>query len=112
MQGMPLNKGKHLIAEVEGVRCSVVETGVNESRADFLKELLRHNGYEVKMEKEKAKDGTLLDTYILGVTDILFNPVIKVYQQKLLAPGGSVVTPAYWNQWGADTTLPYWQVTR
>ena len=107
---MPLNKGKHTVAEIEGVRCTVVETGLTPSRAGFLKDLLEHNGLEVKMEKEKAKDGTPLETLILGVTDILFNPVIKVYQHKLFRKDGHEVTPAYWNQWPEDPDLPYWQV--
>ena len=109
---MSLNKGKHVVSEIEGIRCTIVETGLNESRALFLKELLEHNGYEVKMEKEKAKDGVLLETFILGVTDLLFNPVIKVYQHRLLTSEGKEVTPAFWNQWTVDTDLPYWQVVR
>ena len=52
---MVLNKGKHVVAEIEGVRSTVVETGLNESRSLFLKELLQQNGYEVKMEKERPK---------------------------------------------------------
>jgi hypothetical protein len=109
---MALNNGKHIVAEIEGVRATVVETGLNESRCLFLKELLRNNGYEVKTEKEKAKNGTQLETWILGVTDIEFNPVIKVYEQKILRPDGKPVTPAYWNQWAVDPDLPYWMVVK
>ena len=109
---MPLNKGKHIVSEIEGVRCTVVETGLIESRAQFLKELLMHNGYQVKMEKEKDKDGTALETWILGVTDLIFNPVIKVYQHRLFTKEGKEVTPAFWNQWPVDTELPYWQIVR
>jgi hypothetical protein len=107
---MALNKGKHNVIEIEGVRCSVVETGLVESRALFLKELLENNGYEVKMEKEKTKDGAELDTLVLGVTDILFNPVIRVYAQKLMRKDGHIVTQAYWNQWPVNPDLPYWMV--
>lgn len=109
---MVLNKGKHVVAEIEGVRSTVVETGLNESRCLFLKELLQQNGYEVKMEKEKAKDGTPLETWILGVTDLVFNPMILVYEQKMLRPDGHPVTPAYWNQWAVDPDIPYWMVTK
>jgi hypothetical protein len=108
---MAINKGKHNVVEIEGVRCSVVETGLTENRALFLKELLEDNGYEVKMEKEKAKDGTPMETMILGVTDILFNPVIRLYAQKLYRKDGHVVTLQYWNQWLVDTDIPYWMVT-
>jgi hypothetical protein len=107
---MALNKGKHIVAEVEGERCTVIETGLSESRAAFLKELLIHNGFAVKSEKEKAKDGSTLETSLLGVTDLLFNPVIKVYQHALLRKDGKEVTPAYWNQWPEDPDLPYWEV--
>ena len=109
---MSLTKGKHNVIEIEGVRCSVVETGLAENRAGFLKRLLQDNGYEVKMEKEKAKDGTSLETWVLGVTDILFNPPIQVYGLKLKRSDGKPVTLQYWNQWPADPDLPYWMVTR
>jgi len=109
---MSLNKGKHNVQEIENVRCTVVETGLSTERAQFLKTLLIANGYEVKMENEKAKDGTAMPGLILGVTDLLFNPVIKVYQNKLFRTDGKIVTPAYWNQWDSDPDLPYWMVTR
>jgi len=108
---MALNNGKHNIVEIGGVRCSQVETGLTEGRALFLKNLLEDNEYEVKMEKEKTKDGVELDTHVLGVTDILFNPVIRVYSNKLLRKDGHVVTQAYWNQWPVNFDLPYWMVT-
>ena len=52
---MPLESGKHIEKEIEGVRCRVVETGMDEERMNFIKELLEHNGYEVKTEKEAKK---------------------------------------------------------
>jgi hypothetical protein len=109
---MSLNNGKHVVTEIEGVRSTVVETGLNESRCLFLKEILRQNGFEVKMEKEKAKDGTQLETFILGVTNLVFNPMIWVYEQKMLRSDGHPVTPAYWNQWAVDPDIPYWMVTK
>jgi hypothetical protein len=109
---MALSKGKHNIAEIEGLRCSVVETGVSEDRADFLKNLIVFNGYVVKMEKEKAKDGSELSSFVIGVTDLLFNPMIVVYEKKLFRKDGKTVTPAYWNQWPEQDDIPYWQVQR
>jgi len=109
---MALNNGKHVVTEIEGIRSTVVETGLNENRSLFLKELLLQNGFEVKTEKEKAKDGTPLETFILGVTDLVFNPMIRIYEQKLLRPDGHPVTPAYWNQWAVDPDLPYWMVIK
>jgi hypothetical protein len=109
---MALSKGKHTIAEIEGIRCSVVESGVTPERAEFLKNLLVFNGYEVKMEKEKGKDGTELETFVIGLTDNLFNPMIVVYEKKLIRKDGLTVTPDYWNQKPGQDALPYWQVQR
>ena len=109
---MTLTKGKHIVSEIEGVRCTVVETGLNETRALFLKDLLIHNKFEVKMEKEKSKEGTPMETWILGVTDLIFNPVITVYEKKLFRHDGHIVTPAYWNNWAVDPDLPYWLVEK
>ena len=66
----------------------------------------------VKMEKEKAKDGTELETLVIGLTDIFFNPMIVVYEKKLVRKDGFTVTPAYWNQWPEEDTIPYWKVQR
>jgi hypothetical protein len=107
---MVILKGKHIIAELDGVRCTVVETGASEARAEFLKEILSFNRYEVKVEKEKAKDGSLLDTFVIGVTDILFNPMIAVYQKKLFRKDKKTVTPEYWYQKAGQDDIPYWQV--
>ena len=109
---MALTKGKHTVIEIEGIRCSIVETGLTQERADFLKGTLLDNGFEVKMEKEKAKDGSALETSVLGVTDILFNPAIQLYGLKLKREDGKVITLQYWNQWPVDPDLPYWMVTR
>jgi hypothetical protein len=103
-------KGKHTVAEIEGIRCSVAGTGISEARKEFLKDLLTRNGLEVKAEKEKAKDGTPLETWVIGVTDIYFNPVIAVYGHKLHRQDGAEVTPAYWEQWALPVDVPYWQV--
>jgi len=109
---MALLRGKHIISEVEGTRCTLVESGIDQKRADFLKDLLTGNGYTVKVEKEKAKDGTPLETYMVGTTDIFFNPVIRLYQKKLFRNDGKVINPAYWYQWPYSWDIPYWQVHR
>jgi hypothetical protein len=109
---MAILKGKHNIAEIEGIRCTVIEAGIARERAEFLQNLLLFNGYEVKMEKEKAKDGTELESWILGVTDLIFNPMIVVYEKKLKRRDGYTVTPAFWNQSPDQDILPYWKVQR
>ncbi len=106
-------KGKHTVVEIEGVRCSLVETGASDDRVRFLKEVLALNGYEVKAEKEKAKDGSALNTSVIGVTDILFSAIINVYERKLLRKDGKIINPAYWNQWPEETwDVPYYLVSR
>lgn len=103
---MALNKGKHLVEEIEGVRCSVVEKEVSPERTEFLKKLLGLNGYEVKTEAE-GETGT----FKIGVTDLLFNPVVDVYKRHLKSFTGHKVTPAYWLQESDKETeaeVHYW----
>ncbi|HSO84982.1 MAG TPA: hypothetical protein VLQ91_00415 [Draconibacterium sp.] len=107
---MALNKGKHIVEEIAGVRCTVVETGITQERIDFLKKLLELNGYEVKTGLDK--DGVSLK---IGVTDILFNPVVDVYKRHLKSPSGKKVTPAYWLQKSDNETeaeVNYWTFGR
>lgn len=106
-------KGKHTVVEIEGVRCTVVETGASEERIKFLKEILEFNGYEVKTDKEKAKDGTALATSVIGVTDIVFSAMVVLYERRLRRKDGHILNPAYWNQWPDQTwDIPYYQVVR
>jgi hypothetical protein len=103
---MPLNKGKHLVEEMDGIRCTVVETGVSPERAEFLKKLLELNKYTVKAVAE-----TDLSTFKIGVTDLLFNTVIDVYERRLKSFSGKHVTPAYWLQESDKETeaeVNYW----
>jgi hypothetical protein len=109
---MSLNKGKHNVGEVDGIRCTIVETGITSERAEFLKELLVFNGYEVKIQEEVTDPPSNPKTFTLGVTDIIFNPVIAVYQKSLKTMEGKKVTPAYWNQTGIQEMIPYWLVGR
>jgi hypothetical protein len=106
-------KGKHTVAEIEGVRCTVIETGLSEERMSFLRGILEHNGFQVKAEREKAKDGSLLETYVIGVSDLLFSAMIALYERKLLRKDGHVLNPAFWNQWpDKDWDIPYYLVER
>jgi hypothetical protein len=106
-------KGKHTVNEIGGMRCTIVETGASDERVKFLKEILEFNGYEVKTEKEKAKDGSPLATSVIGVTDIVFSAIINLYERRLLRKDGHVLNPAYWNQWpDKDWDIPYYLVER
>jgi hypothetical protein len=105
---MALNKGKHIVDEIGGVRCTIVETGASKERVAFLTDLLTLNKLEVKSEEEKRTAEDAPVTYKIGVTDIIFNPVIAVYQRRLLTPKGQKVTPAYWEQKTDECDPNYW----
>lgn len=104
---MPLNKIKHIVSEIDGVRCSIVETCDSEERVAFLKELLEHNKFEVRVsEIKKPDDGP--KTFTIGVTDIMFNPVFAIYDRSLKSTDGFKVTPAYWLQQTTVFDPRYW----
>ena len=86
------NKGKHNVENLNGVRCSIVEAGVNENRMKFLKSLLEINKYNVEVE-DGGENG-----FKIGVSDMLFNSVIDVYKRRLFTETGEVVDYNYWNQ--------------
>lgn len=103
---MALNKGKHLVEEIDGERCSVVEKGVSAERIEFLKKLLEFNNYTVKVIANGEPE-----TFKIGVTDLLFNPVVEVYKRSLKSLSGKKVTPAYWLQESTKETeaeVNYW----
>lgn len=107
---MPLNKGKHIVEEIDGVRCSLVETGATADRVEFLKKLLELNGYDVKSVQEGENP-----TYKIGVADLLFNPVVDVYKRRLKSFTGKRVTPAYWLQQSTSETeaeVNYWKFAK
>jgi hypothetical protein len=110
---MALDKGKHTAGEINGIRCTVVDKEVTRERASFLKELLASNDFEVQVEEEKKTDETSPERFTVGVTDLVFNPVIAVYQMRLRTQDGKKVSPAYWNQWSKkQVDNRYWRYYR
>ena len=105
---MSILHGKHKIKEIDESRCTIVEKNASKERVDFLKKILEFNGYEVKYQEEKRKDEDDPVTYIIGVTDMILNPVIAVYQRILKTPEGKKITADYWNQKTEDTEPNYW----
>mgnify|MGYP001171708264 CR=1 FL=1 len=105
---MSLNIGKHSVKELNEVRCTIVEKGCTKERADFLKTLLNFNGFDVQIVEDKRKTEEDPITFTIGVTDVVFNHVIWVYQRKLKTEGGHKVTPDYWNQKSEKTEPNYW----
>ncbi len=123
---MPLNSGAHKEKVIDGVSCRMVEENLSAQRMEFLKKLLEHNGFEVKVEQndsgnteaETATDSPKEEKkFTLWVTDLLFNPVIYVYELRLKTLGDKIVTPAYWLQLapeGIEKGEPdyYWELIK
>jgi hypothetical protein len=105
---MAITNGKHIISEIDGIRCTIVEDKANKDRVVFLKELLTFNKLEVKVMENVKKAEDEPSSFTVGVTDVVFNPVISIYEKKLYNKFGRVVTPNYWNQKVEDITVPYW----
>lgn len=89
------------------MKCAIVEKNVAGRRVDFLRTILEYNRYTVVVvpsppPKATAGEGTVVsaapETFTIGVTDVMFNAVNAVFGRLLKAPGGHIVTLAYWRQ--------------
>ncbi len=105
---MPL-KAKHIVEEINGVRCTIVEKGAAQKRVDFLKDLLEFNKFEVLVSEDKKETEDAPTLFTIGVTDIVFSPVIAVYEMSLKTPDGKRVSPAYWEQKTTEIIDEYWE---
>lgn len=114
---MAINKN-HEFEELDSVKCGIVEKNVLPQRVDFLKKLLEYNGFTVVVvpspppkaapapklvEGEENKTAVEPvqappETFTVGVTDYTFNTINAIFGRLLKAPGGHVVTLAYWQQ--------------
>lgn len=103
----------HILEELDGVRCIVVEKNLTPERVAFLKPLLEYNHLTVvvvpsapaKVAITAPVEGEtgapvieLPTTFTMGVTNMLYNPINAVYGRLLRTPDGHTVTPAYWQQ--------------
>lgn len=131
-----LNKESHVVEEINGVRCSVVEKNCPPERVEFLKKLLEHNGYTVMIVQTPAPpakpapkpamgpDENPLpvptppppppapNTFTVGVTNISFHAMLSIYERSLFTPEGKIVSVAYWNQEPEKGEELYWQRRR
>jgi hypothetical protein len=105
---MAINNAKHIINEIDGVRCTIIETGITLDRAAFLRQLLEFNNLEVKEMAEPSETPGNEPKFTLGVTDLVFNPVFAIYECKLKIRDGKYVTPGYWKQECTDCDQRYW----
>lgn len=106
---MSLESGKHQFGDLDGQTVTYVEQKVSAERADFLKKLLEHNGIPVKIIEVPGANEETPATYTVATPDLVFNPVIYVYQRRLRTLGGRKVTPAYWRQQTEETRPEYWE---
>ena len=119
---MAINKN-HEFEELDGVKCGVVEKNVQPERVEFLKKILEFNHFAVVAVPTPAPKATAAPapkplaegevappppppppvieapkTFTVGVTDYTFNPINAIFGRLLKAPGGHIVTLAYWQQ--------------
>ena len=105
---MAINNAKHIVSEIDGVRCTIVESGISLERVAFLRDLLEFNNLEVKEIEEPAATAGEESKYTIGVTNLLFNPVFAIYERQLQSREGSAVTPGYWKQECIECDPRYW----
>jgi hypothetical protein len=106
---MSLTNAKHIIAEFDGIRCTVVESGISMERLTFLKDLLECNKFGVKVKEEPSEQPGDPMKYAIGVTDLVFNPVIAVYDRSLRTRDGQFVSPGIWRQETTVYRRMYWE---
>ena len=113
---MAINKN-HEFEDLDGVKCAIVEKNASKERVAFLKQLLEFNKYKVIVVPSpppkaapapKPAEGEAppvieatppaQETFTVGVTDVVFNPTNAIFGKTLKAPGGHIVTLAYWLQ--------------
>ncbi len=100
-------RAKHSVAEIAETRCTIVENGATKERVNFLKKLLEFNGFKVLVAEESPLEESPI-LFAIGVTDLVFNPVIAVYEMSLKTPDGQSVSPDYWNQYSTNSSDEYW----
>jgi hypothetical protein len=105
---MGINNAKHIVSEIDGVRCTIIESGITMERAAFLMDLLQFNNLDVKELVTPSENEGSEPTYTIGVTDLVFNPVFAIYECLLKTREGSYVTPGYWRQECTDCDPRYW----
>jgi hypothetical protein len=93
---MAINNAKHIVGEIDGIRCTIVESGITLDRLAFLTDLLQFNDFDVKEMKVPSEVEGEEPKYTIGVTDLIFNPVFAIYERSLKTRDGKFVTPAYW----------------
>jgi hypothetical protein len=105
---MAINNAKHIVSEINGVRCTIIESGISLERVAFLRDLLEFNNMEVKEIELPSETPGEESKYTIGVTDLIFNPVFAIYERLMKNREGVAVTPGYWNQECTECDPRYW----
>jgi len=103
-------EGKHVFGEMNETRVSFVEKKISADRKDFLVKLLQHNGFEVLTEEHPGATEEEPTLYTVGVTDMVFNPTIYIFERRLKTFDGRKVTQDYWFQKTDETSPAYWKL--
>jgi len=102
--------GKHMFGSIGEQRVTFVEKKITAERLDFLKQLLEVNGFEVLVDEDKRKSEEDPQLYTIGVTDMVFNPTVYIFQRRLKTlDGNHIVNQEYWNQISEDPKPQYWK---
>ena len=102
--------GKHMFGTIGEQRVTFVEKKIENDRLEFLKKLHETNGFEVLIQEEKRKSEEEPQLYTIGVTDMVFNPTVYVFQRRLKTLDGKhIVNQEYWNQISEDSKPQYWK---
>jgi hypothetical protein len=128
---MAINQN-HLAEELNGVKCAIVEKNVGMARAEFLKQILEFNQFHVlvvpspapktpaptaptspstNQPSADAPPPPSPETFTVGVTDLMFNPINAIFGRLLKSPAGHVITLAYWQQRDREShdEIPYFE---
>jgi len=105
---MAIINAKHIVSEIDGIRCTIIETGATLERVAFLSDLLGFNNLEIKEMLEVSDTPDQEPKYTIGVTDLIFNPVFAIYERQLKTREGSLITPGYWKQECTECDPRYW----
>ncbi len=62
---MAINNAKHIVGEIDGIRCTIVESETTLERFAFLKQLLEFNNYDVRKQlvQPESEGGEAKYTY-------------------------------------------------
>lgn len=134
---MAINQN-HQFEDLNGTKCAIVEKNATAARVDFLRRLLEYNGYTVMAVPSpppKAAPAAApappdappaappaaspaaspappaQETFTVGVTNVMFNPINAIFGRLLKTPDGHTVTLAYWQQREneSDDEKPYFE---